>query len=257
MNTKNDVKMDRRTRRTRLLLQEALLRLLADKPLNRITVTELTELADVNRVTFYAHYHDVYDMFDQLRIDLIDMYTDMTYRHTPEMYNGDYRPFIREVYMSLDGREQLLSLLSTPSGDNLYADIIDAISKVCTETVAPQIILGIGGPAGASIGTDGVAATGDASGTGETTSYRTTVDPPIVDPPIVDPPMAKTLSDYQFGYIAGGVVNMLKDWFRRGRRESIDLMVNMTSNLISHSGREVYRENLKLLGETTETAGTR
>ena len=252
MNTKNDVKMDRRTRRTRLLLQETLLRLLADKPLNRITVTELTELADVNRVTFYAHYHDVYDMFDQLRTDLIDMYTDMTYRHTQEMCNGDYRPFIREVYMSLDGREQLLSLLSTPSGGNLYADIIDAISKVCTETVAPQIILGIGGPAGTAIGTDGVAATGDASGTGETTSYRMTDDPTMVGPT-----MAKTLSDYQFGYIAGGVVNMLKDWFRRGRRESIDLMVNMTSNLISHSGREVYRENLKLLNETTGTAGTR
>ena len=245
MSTKNDVKMDRRTRRTRLLLQEALLRLLADKPLNRITVTELTELADVNRVTFYAHYHDVYDMFDQLRTDLINMYTDMTYRHTQEMCNGDYRPFIREVYMSLDGREQLLSLLSTPSGGNLYADIIDAISKVCTETVAPQIILGI--TAGHAIGTDGMAAVDKASGAGETTTDRMTVDPT----------MAKTLSDYQFGYIAGGVVNMLKDWFRRGRRESIDLMVNMTSNLISHSGREVYRENLKLLNETTGTAGTR
>ncbi|KAA8817348.1 TetR/AcrR family transcriptional regulator [Bifidobacterium callitrichos] len=221
-----------------------MLRLLADKPLNRITVTELTELADVNRVTFYAHYHDVYDMFDQLRLDLIEMYTGMTYRHTQEMCNGDYRPFIREVYMSLDGREQLLSLLSTPSGGNLYADIIDAISKVCTETVAPQIILGITG--GRAIGNDGAAATDDASGTDETTTDQMTVDPT----------MAKTISDYQFGYIAGGVVNMLKDWFRRGRRESIELMVGMTSNLISHSGPEVYRENLQLLGETTETAGT-
>ena len=250
MNTKNDVKLDRRTRRTRLLLQEALLRLLADKPLNRITVTELTELADVNRVTFYAHYHDVYDMFDQLRLDLIDMYTDMTHRHTQEMCNGDYRPFIREVYMSLDGREQLLSLLSTPSGCGLYADIIDAISKVCTETVAPQITLGI--TAGHAIGTDGVAGADDASGAGETTTDRMTVDPTMVDPT-----MAKTLIDYQFGYIAGGVVNMLKDWFRRGRRESIELMVGMTSNLISHSGPEVYRENLQLLDETTETAETR
>ncbi|WP_052118945.1 TetR-like C-terminal domain-containing protein [Bifidobacterium callitrichos] len=243
--------MDRRTRRTRLLLQEALLRLLADKPLNRITVTELTELADVNRVTFYAHYHDVYDMFDQLRLDLIEMYTDMTYRHTQEMCNGDYRPFIREVYMSLDGREQLLSLLSTPSGGNLYADIIDAISKVCTETVAPQITLGIGGASGRAIGIDGAAAADDASSTDETTTDQMTVDPTMVDPT-----MAKTISDYQFGYIAGGVVNMLKDWFRRGRRESIELMVGMTSNLISHSGREVYRENLKLLERMPGTAGT-
>ena len=248
MSTKNDVKTDRRTRRTRLLLQEALLRLLASKPLNRITVTELTELADVNRVTFYAHYHDVYDMFDQLRIDLIDMYTDMTYRHTREMCDGDYRPFIREVYESLDGREQLLSLLSTPSGCGLYADIIDAIFKVCTETVAPQIRLRI--TAGSANGADGVTAADESSGAGETTTDRMTADPAIVDPT-----MAKTLSDYQFGYIAGGVVNMLKDWFRRGRQEPIELMVGMTSNLIARSGFEAYQENLKLLGETTGTAG--
>ncbi|WP_055426555.1 TetR family transcriptional regulator C-terminal domain-containing protein [Bifidobacterium aesculapii] len=248
MTVENDAKTDRRTRRTRRLLQEALLRLLADKPLNRITVTGLTELADVNRVTFYAHYHDVYDMFDQLRLDLIGMYTDMTYRHAQEMRDGDYRPFIREVYESLDGREQLLPLLATPSGEGLYADIIDAIFKVCSETVAPQIFPETGGDNGT--GTTAIhaeAASGDASG----------MNPATTDPTIADPTMAKTLSDYQFGYIAGGVVNMLKDWFRRGRQEPIELMVGMTANLVAHSGFEVYRENLKLLESTTGAAGTR
>ena len=45
----------RRTQYTRRALRDALIELLADKPLARITVRELCERADVNRSTFYAH----------------------------------------------------------------------------------------------------------------------------------------------------------------------------------------------------------
>ncbi|KAA8821138.1 hypothetical protein [Bifidobacterium vespertilionis] len=44
--------MDRRSRRTRAMLQNALVKLLETKPLNKISVMELTRLADVNRATF-------------------------------------------------------------------------------------------------------------------------------------------------------------------------------------------------------------
>ena len=53
---------NRSVRNTKKRLQEALLTLLQKKPINQITVKELTELADVNRGTFYFHYTDVYDM---------------------------------------------------------------------------------------------------------------------------------------------------------------------------------------------------
>ena len=53
---------NRSVRNTKKRLKEALLSLLQDKPINEISVTELSELADVNRGTFYFHYADVYDM---------------------------------------------------------------------------------------------------------------------------------------------------------------------------------------------------
>lgn len=46
----------RRTRYTRLAMQDALVELLQDQPLGSITVKALCERADVNRSTFYAHY---------------------------------------------------------------------------------------------------------------------------------------------------------------------------------------------------------
>ena len=42
---------------TKRLLQEALIRLLEKKPLDKITVTELCSEAGINRATFYRHYN--------------------------------------------------------------------------------------------------------------------------------------------------------------------------------------------------------
>ena len=49
---------NRSVRNTKRRLREGLLRLLEQKPINEISVKELTELVDVNRGTFYFHYQD-------------------------------------------------------------------------------------------------------------------------------------------------------------------------------------------------------
>ena len=46
---------DRRVRKSKKALEEALIRLLAKKTITEITVTELTEEADIHRGTFYNH----------------------------------------------------------------------------------------------------------------------------------------------------------------------------------------------------------
>jgi AcrR family transcriptional regulator len=48
--------MDRRILRTRQSLQEALMMLLRQKPLEEIEIQEITEQANTARVTFYRHY---------------------------------------------------------------------------------------------------------------------------------------------------------------------------------------------------------
>ncbi|MFO7537830.1 MAG: TetR/AcrR family transcriptional regulator [Chloroflexota bacterium] len=49
-------KLDRRVRRTRRLLREALLALMQEQPFETITIQEITDRADLNRATFYLHY---------------------------------------------------------------------------------------------------------------------------------------------------------------------------------------------------------
>ncbi len=62
----DEIKVDRRVRRTKRQLRMALTSLMLEKDINTITVFEITELADVNRGTFYSHYKDVRDLLSQL-----------------------------------------------------------------------------------------------------------------------------------------------------------------------------------------------
>lgn len=58
---------DRRVKRTKRALREALFELLDKKSINQISVTELTDIADVNRATFYFYYEDTVDMLEQIQ----------------------------------------------------------------------------------------------------------------------------------------------------------------------------------------------
>lgn len=53
---------DRRTQFSKKMIRESLYELMKEKPLNKISVTEICAKADVNRSTFYAYYTDIYDL---------------------------------------------------------------------------------------------------------------------------------------------------------------------------------------------------
>lgn len=55
--------IDRRARRTRDALGDALIDLMQERPFNSITVQDVLDRAEVGRSTFYAHYRDKDDLF--------------------------------------------------------------------------------------------------------------------------------------------------------------------------------------------------
>lgn len=57
---------DRRERRTLRTIRESFLALLKKKPIEKISVGELCEKADIHRSTFYRHYADVYALMDSI-----------------------------------------------------------------------------------------------------------------------------------------------------------------------------------------------
>ena len=70
--------MDRRVRKTRKLYEDALIKLLKTKDINRITVTDISEMVDMNRGTFYIHYDDIYDLLESIENNLISEFEILT-----------------------------------------------------------------------------------------------------------------------------------------------------------------------------------
>ena len=85
-----DKKIDRRTLKTRKAIFESLAELLTEKELRSITVQELSDKADVHRVTFYKHFMDVYDAYDRLEelilSDLMLIITEQGEKQNYEVY---------------------------------------------------------------------------------------------------------------------------------------------------------------------------
>ncbi|MGN1271749.1 MAG: TetR/AcrR family transcriptional regulator [Lactobacillus sp.] len=62
--------MDRRTKYTQQVIKETLFDLLKTKKLDKITVKEVCDRADINRSTFYRNYLDIYDLFEKIEQEL-------------------------------------------------------------------------------------------------------------------------------------------------------------------------------------------
>jgi AcrR family transcriptional regulator len=55
-----------------MVLKESLIGLLKQKTIDKISVTELCEVADLNRSTFYAYFMDPFDLLHQIERDLLN-----------------------------------------------------------------------------------------------------------------------------------------------------------------------------------------
>ena len=67
-------KSDARVRYTQHALKRALLTLLKEKSVNKITVKEVCELAELNRATFYSHYSDCFALLEAIENELLEAF---------------------------------------------------------------------------------------------------------------------------------------------------------------------------------------
>lgn len=68
------MKTDARVKYTKMVLKKALLELMQHKPVNKITVKEICERAELNRATFYAHYSDCFDLLESIEEELFGQF---------------------------------------------------------------------------------------------------------------------------------------------------------------------------------------
>lgn len=126
--------VDRRVRRTREQLRRALATLMREKELKDITVRELTELADVNRSTFYSHYQDVFDMARQVEQELFEQLDGVLSAYTPDQLRQDLSPVLLDVFTFVrDNSELCLVLMGQSSETDFFRRLTYLIHEKCLQ----------------------------------------------------------------------------------------------------------------------------
>lgn len=120
---------------TKRALAASLKRLLAEKPLSKITISDITDDCGINRMTFYYHFQDIYDLIEWICLDeggrAIEGKKD--YKSWQDGLVSlchvmlENRAFIEGVYHSVQ-REQLENYLYRVVYSLLF-DVIEEIAK--------------------------------------------------------------------------------------------------------------------------------
>lgn len=108
------MKTDARVRYTRRVIKESLLRLLEDRPVNRITVKEVCEAAQINRATFYTHFTDCFDVLNQMENDLLaDFERSLSFASVVDVVD-----MIERIYAMIDQNAEVCRVLIFQNKDS-------------------------------------------------------------------------------------------------------------------------------------------
>lgn len=130
---------DRRVRKTKKAMTEALAALLEKKPLNEISVREISEIADINRGTFYLHYRDIYDMVERLQNEIFEEFNQIVDQHEPKANSEELFPMLVELMNLLSENASLAKVLIGKNGDAAFVDKLkNVVREKCFIDVRKQ-----------------------------------------------------------------------------------------------------------------------
>jgi len=133
-------KEDRRVRRTKKLLTQALTELLQKKQINEITVKELTDLADMNRGTFYLYYRDIFDMLEKIEAELFQKLDTIAQSHEHGELTQQVKPILLDLFHFISENQEMCRVLLSPNGDmNFLHRLYEAIRERCREIWGDQV----------------------------------------------------------------------------------------------------------------------
>lgn len=119
--------MDLRQQRTQRSIVNAFLAMRSERPLEKITVRELADRAEIHKATFYLHYHDIYELSESLEQELID---DVLFGLSdPTSLLTDTERFNEELYCLLTAHESLIGILFSGTRAGMLVQRLEASLK--------------------------------------------------------------------------------------------------------------------------------
>jgi len=172
-------KADRRKTKTKAALRKAMLELFKEKGPAGLTVSALTERADINRGTFYLHYRDGADLLEKVKTEIFEGLTRQLGQINPfdlktHAEKGEPYPVSVKVLEYFEAHADFFEIMLGPNGDPTLPGQIKAFMK---ERLFTHVF-------------------------GQ----------------LPDPPGASVPRDYLIAYMTSANLGLLMHWFETGRR---------------------------------------
>jgi len=124
--------LDNRVRYTKAALQQALLRILKTKHIDKVTIKELCQEAKINRGTFYLHYGTPNDLLMEIEQQFID---ENMAQFRPYFQGGYETSYMADLFAGILKNRELCQIIMGKNGNPRF---VERIQKM----IRPSIIDG-------------------------------------------------------------------------------------------------------------------
>jgi len=115
-------RQDRRIRKTQRLLKESLLELMEKKDFKNISVKDITELADLNRGTFYLHYADTYSLLQEMETEVLRDFQNMVNGYRDAFKKASLMPVTIPIIQYIEENKKICKILFENSSSNDFVN---------------------------------------------------------------------------------------------------------------------------------------
>ncbi len=134
---------DERVIKTKKLIKTALSELIQEKGFDHVSITDLTQRANINRGTFYLHYQDKYDLLEKFENEVLDDINTNAENFIKsikdidflgEDFSNEIKPFINKVFAYIKENYIIMKVILGPKSDMRFQNKIKkALNILLTE----------------------------------------------------------------------------------------------------------------------------
>lgn len=125
---------NQRIRVTKRMLKEALVKLLENKPIEKVTVYEICQTAEINRTTFYKYYGSPFDLIKDIQADFLHE-LEVNLQEKENLFS------LQNILTYIDTHRDACRVLLTSDSFNDFLEEVFSLSPITRqieESIAPK-----------------------------------------------------------------------------------------------------------------------
>lgn len=127
---KGKIKMkDARYRKTEAVLREAMIEILAEKPINKISIVEICRSAKINKSTFYLHYTDIFDYYHSLVSSVANDLINIFGKHSYNELISNFSDIFLEALVTIKNDKLMQVMLGKNNNEAVINRVSEAIGE--------------------------------------------------------------------------------------------------------------------------------